>query len=72
MRRSILGIALLLVGSTAAQAQATKWDSLARSLFKELVEINTVTSTGDTLKAAQETCGSDASTPRMYGVGAGQ
>lgn len=31
----------------------TKWDSTARNLFKELVEINTTESSGSTLKAAQ-------------------
>lgn len=53
MKRSILGIALLLVGSTGSQAQQTKWDSVARSLFKELVEINTTESSGSTLAAAR-------------------
>ena len=53
MHRSFVGIALLLVGSTSSQAQQTKWDSVARSLFKELVEINTTESSGSTLAAAR-------------------
>src|SRR6185436_11371540 len=53
MKRSTLVCALLMLWSTASQAQATKWDSLARSLFKELVEINTTESKGSTLAAAQ-------------------
>jgi acetylornithine deacetylase/succinyl-diaminopimelate desuccinylase-like protein len=53
MKRQFAAIALLLIGSTISQAQATKWDSLARSLFKELVEINTTESSGSTLAAAQ-------------------
>ena len=44
---------LLFIGSTPAVAQQTKWDSVARSLFKELVEINTTESKGSTLAAAQ-------------------
>lgn len=35
-----------------AQAPATKWDSTARALLKELVEINTSESVGSTAKAA--------------------
>jgi len=49
--------ALALVAATAeAQAQhigRTRWDSTARDLFKELVEINTTESSGSTLRAAQ-------------------
>lgn len=45
-------MALLLIGSSQSQAQQTKWDSLARSLFKELVEINTTESAGSTLEAS--------------------
>lgn len=41
-------------GPVLAQAYVpTKWDSLARDLFRELVEINTQESDGSTLKAAQ-------------------
>lgn len=43
---------LLVLGNASAQAQQTKWDSVARSLFKELVEINTTESSGSTLAAA--------------------
>ena len=53
MKRSLLAVTLLLVGSAGAEAQATKWDSVARSLFKELVEINTTESSGSTLAAAR-------------------
>ena len=53
MHRTFVAIALLLIGSTASQAQQTKWDSVARSLFKELVEINTTESSGSTLAAAR-------------------
>jgi acetylornithine deacetylase/succinyl-diaminopimelate desuccinylase-like protein len=45
--------ALVLLVAPAAQAQQSKWDSVARSLFKELVEINTQNSDGSTLRAAQ-------------------
>lgn len=49
-----LGLALALpLASAAAQQPRTKWDSLARDLLKELVEINTQNSDGSTLKAAQ-------------------
>ncbi|MBC7897190.1 MAG: M20/M25/M40 family metallo-hydrolase [Cytophagaceae bacterium] len=53
--RVALVLAPLLVPSfIGAQAGArTKWDSLARSIFKELVEINTQGSNGSTLAAAQ-------------------
>ena len=53
MNRSVLAIAVLMVGSTQLHAQQTKWDSVARSLFKELVEINTTESSGSTLAAAR-------------------
>jgi len=53
MHRTFVVMALLLVGSTPSQAQQTKWDSVARSLFKELVEINTTESSGSTLAAAR-------------------
>jgi acetylornithine deacetylase/succinyl-diaminopimelate desuccinylase-like protein len=43
----------MLLAAPAAGAQQTKWDSVARSLLKELVEINTQNSDGSTLKAAQ-------------------
>jgi acetylornithine deacetylase/succinyl-diaminopimelate desuccinylase-like protein len=50
--------AALLLAAVPAVASAqhigrTKWDSTARDLFKELIEINTTESSGSTLKAAQ-------------------
>lgn len=53
MHRTFVTIALLLFWTTGSQAQQTKWDSVARSLFKELVEINTTESSGSTLAAAR-------------------
>ncbi|HEX9562613.1 MAG TPA: M20/M25/M40 family metallo-hydrolase [Gemmatimonadaceae bacterium] len=53
MTRAILAGTLLLLAAPTAMAQQTKWDSVARSLFKELIEINTQNSDGSTLKAAQ-------------------
>jgi acetylornithine deacetylase/succinyl-diaminopimelate desuccinylase-like protein len=47
---------LLIAAPTALRAQSlakTKWDSVARDLFKELVEINTTESSGSSAKAAQ-------------------
>jgi acetylornithine deacetylase/succinyl-diaminopimelate desuccinylase-like protein len=52
-------VALMLFGAFAAPARAqskphvmTKWDSVAREIFKELIEINTQESNGSTLQAA--------------------
>ena len=53
MNRAIIALSLLAVASAPIQAQKTKWDSVARSLFKELVEINTTESQGSTLAAAR-------------------
>jgi acetylornithine deacetylase/succinyl-diaminopimelate desuccinylase-like protein len=56
IRSLVAGIAVLAVAVTPAQAQVgakTKWDSLGRSLLKELIEINTQGSNGSTLAAAQ-------------------
>lgn len=53
MKRSLVAIALLVAGSSTSHAQTTRWDSVARSLFKELVEINTTESQGSTLAAAR-------------------
>ena len=53
MKRILFAIALLTIGSAPSAAQQTKWDSVARSLFKELVEINTTESQGSTLAAAR-------------------
>ena len=47
---------LLTVAPTTASAQSlarTRWDSTARDIFKELIEINTTESSGSTLRAAQ-------------------
>jgi acetylornithine deacetylase/succinyl-diaminopimelate desuccinylase-like protein len=47
-------IAVALLASTAhAQRRLTKWDTVAHDLFKELVEINTQGSDGNTVVAAQ-------------------
>jgi acetylornithine deacetylase/succinyl-diaminopimelate desuccinylase-like protein len=43
----------LALASSGLLAQMTPHQQLARDIHKELVEINTVTATGDTLKAAQ-------------------
>jgi acetylornithine deacetylase/succinyl-diaminopimelate desuccinylase-like protein len=53
--RVVLLVFLLPVSLAPATAwsQQTKWDSVARSLFKELVEINTTESSGSTLQAAR-------------------
>ena len=50
-----LAVALAVAPSLAAAQHIgrTHWDSTARDLFKELVEINTSESSGSTLKAAQ-------------------
>src|SRR5262245_15004960 len=53
MSRIALILALSMVTGVTVQAQQTKWDSTARSLFKELVEINTTESQGSTLAAAR-------------------
>jgi len=57
--RIVAAAALLLAAPSLAPAQQvghigrTRWDSTARDLFKELIEINTTESSGSTLKAAQ-------------------
>ncbi|HEX7121145.1 MAG TPA: M20/M25/M40 family metallo-hydrolase [Gemmatimonadaceae bacterium] len=55
MRILILACLIVLIPATghAQHGAKTKWDSLARDLFEELVEINTSQSTGSTLAAAQ-------------------
>ncbi|MBL8982477.1 MAG: M20/M25/M40 family metallo-hydrolase [Gemmatimonadetes bacterium] len=66
MRLRLAAFAALALTAGSAGAQATpktKWDSLARSLLKELVEINTQGSDGSTLAAAQ------AMAVRMKGLG---
>ncbi len=58
-RRSVLSACLIVAAGApllSAHAQLgarTKWDTLARNLFKELVEINTTHSVGDSHQAAQ-------------------
>ena len=44
---------LVLLASEATAQQLSRWDSLARGLFEELVEINTTQSAGDMTKAAE-------------------
>jgi acetylornithine deacetylase/succinyl-diaminopimelate desuccinylase-like protein len=67
--RSTTGLRVLIVaamafGSAPSNAQPlTAHQRLARDIHKELVEINTVTATGDTLKAAQ------AMAERLKGAG---
>jgi len=59
LRRRVLSACLIVAAATpmvTAHAQLgarTKWDTLARNLFKELVEINTTQSAGDSHQAAQ-------------------
>jgi acetylornithine deacetylase/succinyl-diaminopimelate desuccinylase-like protein len=53
MNRIVFRAAFLILWSASAQAQQTKWDTVARSLFKELVEFNTTESSGSTLAAAR-------------------
>lgn len=54
LRRAFLATLALLPALASAQtAPKTKWDSLARSIFKELIEINTQGSNGSTLEAAR-------------------
>src|SRR6476660_3072968 len=43
----------LLASPLAAQRPVTHWDSVAHDLFKELIEINTQGSDGNTVTAAQ-------------------
>jgi acetylornithine deacetylase/succinyl-diaminopimelate desuccinylase-like protein len=51
---SVALVCTLLALPLHAQSLArTKWDSTARDIFKELIEINTTESSGSTLKAAQ-------------------
>ena len=55
-RRALLALALAALAAAPVQAQhlgRTRWDSTARDLFKELIEINTTESSGSTLRAAQ-------------------
>jgi acetylornithine deacetylase/succinyl-diaminopimelate desuccinylase-like protein len=49
----VLVLAATLASPAGAQAPRTPWDSLARDLLKELVDINTTWTRGSTLQAAQ-------------------
>jgi acetylornithine deacetylase/succinyl-diaminopimelate desuccinylase-like protein len=55
--RSVIAAALLLGAATASLAAQgrplTRWEAQARALLKELVEINTTHSTGNTVTAAE-------------------
>lgn len=53
MQRTALALAFLLALAPPVAGQQARWDSLARSLFQELVEINTTESSGSTLQAAR-------------------
>jgi len=53
MNRAFMSVAFLLVITVPVSGQQTKWDSVAHSLFKELIEINTTESSGSTLQAAR-------------------
>ena len=46
-------VGLVLAGASRLEAQDVDARQLARDIFEELVEINTVTATGDTLEAAE-------------------
>lgn len=54
-RSNLLALALLaaLASPVAAQVPRTPWDSLARDLLRELVDINTTWTRGSTLQAAE-------------------
>ena len=54
--RRAVGAAILVAALTTpatAQVPRTAWDSLARDLLRELVDINTTWTRGSTLQAAQ-------------------
>jgi acetylornithine deacetylase/succinyl-diaminopimelate desuccinylase-like protein len=50
---AVLAALVALPRAGTAQIGHTKWDSVARSLFKEMVEINSEASDGSSLKVAQ-------------------
>lgn len=54
MKRALVGVVL---ASTVAAAQSTSVDQRARAIFRELVEINTTSSAGDTTRAAEAMAG---------------
>jgi len=55
LRRIVTALALLgtMAGPSVAQVPRTPWDSLARDLLRELVDINSTWTEGSTLAAAQ-------------------
>src|SRR5437762_11514215 len=53
MTDSVARLVLLLIALPLAASAQTPQQRLAREIYKELVEINTVTATGDTAAAAQ-------------------
>ncbi len=57
LRRVVAAVAmsacLLPITASAQSLAKTKWDSLARNIFKELIEINTTESSGSTAQAAK-------------------
>ena len=53
MRRLSVLAVLALVGSVPSGAQSSPHEQLARSIYKELIEINTVDSVGSVTKAAE-------------------
>jgi acetylornithine deacetylase/succinyl-diaminopimelate desuccinylase-like protein len=53
MTNSVAGLVLLLIALPLVASAQTPQQRLARDIYKELVEINTVTATGDTAAAAQ-------------------
>ena len=63
LRRCIAACAMMLAGAGATAQARTPDQQLAFDIYKELVEINTVTTTGDTAKAA------DAMAARLLAAG---
>src|SRR5215208_7074673 len=50
---ALVASAVLAVSTQAQRAPKSKWDTVAHSLLKELIEINTQASDGNTVTAAQ-------------------
>src|SRR5690348_8680429 len=50
---ALLAAAVLAVPASAQRRPMTKWDTVAHDLFKELIEINTEASDGNTIAAAE-------------------
>ena len=53
IRSSLVVLAVLSIRATALAQSASPWQATARSIFKELIEINTTHSTGSTTVAAE-------------------